>query len=81
MNGSQGSNFNDELGNFGAFLTNLKRIGPLANAEGGSNHCKRFSASMPPELKEAVTRRARELGLSRSHYIRLLVSADIGKEI
>lgn len=77
---SQGSNFGTGLGAFKDFLQNLKQLGPLDRAE-LLNHSKRFSVSVPAELKNVVTDRARALGLSRSHYIRLLVSADIGKEI
>jgi hypothetical protein len=40
----------------------------------------RMSVSVSPEIKAFIIERAKQLGLSRSHYIRLLVNADIAKK-
>ena len=87
MNNSQESNpeiQGQDLG-LGEWINKLAGYPPLetrAPTESPQDelHHHRMSVSVPPEIKAFVTERAKQLGLSRSHYIRLLVNADIAKK-
>jgi hypothetical protein len=84
MNNSQERNPEVQGQDLGQWISNLKAYPPLetrASAEPDSDEPhNRLSISVPPEIKAFVTQRAKQLGLSRSHYIRLLVNADIAKK-
>jgi hypothetical protein len=84
MNNSQERNPERQGQDLGHWMNQLSGYPPLetrALPEPDSDEPHhRLSVSVPLEIKTFVTERARALGLSRSHYIRLLVNADIAKK-
>ena len=84
MNNSQERKPEIQGQDLGQWITSVNSYPPLetrapAESQQDELHHK-LSISVPPEIKAFVTQRAKQLGLSRSHYIRLLVNADVAKK-
>lgn len=83
MNNSQESNTEIPGADLVHWMKQISTYPPLEatlEQRDGEVAIRKLSISVPMEIKRLVTKRAKLLGLSRSHYIRLLVNADIANK-